>query len=245
MIDAGRPCAWCGTTLVNRKGGWKRPDLTGRISREAAHAIHRKYQTGVSARTLGRELHQVLGYKTPQSCADSICRAFHRHGLPTRDRIEATVLASTKNGLSPRDETTRASRRKAAGLTRRGKHPRPRCEATKTQAPGRGDRCTRPSLPGSRFCQSHDPERRQRVVEVVRHARAQQQRQPLVPWSDVHEQLRPWLAASKYPASSLSRATGVPHGTCSRLLQGQRDQITATLAYRLLAPVRAQIAKAA
>ena len=95
VLEVGWPCAWCETILVKRKGGWKRPDLRSRISEPAARAIHAKYETGVSARTLGRELYQVLGYRTPQTCEAAIGKAFRRYGLHIRGRIEATVLAST------------------------------------------------------------------------------------------------------------------------------------------------------
>lgn len=161
VIDAGRPCAWCGTRVVEKRGGWKRPDLTGRISEPAARAIHAKYQTGISANRLGKELYQVLGYKTPGACALAIGDAFRRHGLPVRGQVAATVLASTRNGLSPRDPRERYARRKAAGLVPSGKRamqPRqPRCKAVKSQAPQKGRQCLRPAMLGSDYCQSHDP----------------------------------------------------------------------------------------
>src|SRR3972149_7053031 len=72
VLDAGYPCAWCDTILVKRKGGWKRPDIHGRISESAARAIHAKYETGTSARTLGRELYRVLGYKSAHGCETAI-----------------------------------------------------------------------------------------------------------------------------------------------------------------------------
>lgn len=79
VLDPGQPCAWCGTRVVEKRGGWKRPDLTGRISEPAARAIHAKYQTGISANRLGKALYQTLGYTTPASCANAIGDAFRRH----------------------------------------------------------------------------------------------------------------------------------------------------------------------
>lgn len=172
VIDAGRPCAFCDTPLVARRGGWKRPDLVGRINETAARAIHAKYLTGVSARTLGRELHQVLGYKTPATCENAIGVAFHRYGLPTRDRVEAARLASTTNGLSPRDWRERYRRRKAAGYTIHLEPLQPRCAGLRSQYPRKGERCRRPALSGSDYCFAHDPERRAEVLAIVEHARS-------------------------------------------------------------------------
>jgi len=172
VLDAGWPCAWCDTILVKRKGGWKRPDIHGRISESAARAIHAKYETGTSARTLGRELYRVLGYKSAHGCETAIGAAFHRYGLPVRDRIAATVLASTTKGLSPRDWHERRRRRLEAGLTLKGQERQAVCEGVKLQSPGKGKRCSRPAVYGSRFCYVHDPERRAEVIAITARMRA-------------------------------------------------------------------------
>jgi plasmid maintenance system antidote protein VapI len=67
----------------------------------------------------------------------------------------------------------------------------------------------------------------------------------MVPWPPVLEELRPWLSAHQHPASRLAEATGVPQGTCARLLKGTRDTITADLARRLLTVVDVEMAEAA
>src|SRR3990172_6921294 len=144
VLDAGWHCAWCDTILVKRKGGWKRPDLHGRISESAARALHAKYETGISARTLGRELYRVLGYKTTNPCEAAIGAAFHRYGLPVRDRIAATILASTTSGLSPRDHRERYRRRREAGLTSKGHERQPLCEGVRLRYPRKGERCSLP-----------------------------------------------------------------------------------------------------
>src|SRR3990172_2861892 len=167
VLDAGWPCAWCDTILVKRKGGWKRPDLHGRISESAARAMHAKYETGISARTLGRELYRVLGYKTANTCEAAIGAAFHRFGLPVRDRIAPTVLASTTRGLSPRDDRERRRRRREAGLTAKMRQRQPVCEGIRLQYPDKGKRCSRPACYGSRFCYVHDPERRAEVIAIT------------------------------------------------------------------------------
>lgn len=170
--DPGWPCAWCDTRLEQRRGGWKRPDLIGRISERAARAIHAKYQTGISARTLGRELYQVLGYKNPRTCEMQIGVAFKRYGLPVRDRIEATRLASTTNGLSPRDWRERYRRRREAGLGIHMEPLQPRCKAVRVCYPRKGEPCRKPAMRGSDYCISHDPARRDAVVANLERARA-------------------------------------------------------------------------
>lgn len=176
VLDPGQPCAWCDTRLVRRRGGWKRPDLTGLITEPAARAIHAKYQQGVSARTLGRQLYQVLGYRTAHSCEVAIGTAFRRYGLAVRDRIDATVLASTTNGLSPRDVQARRRARREAELVVSGERemqPRqPTCHGVRTQAPGKGQPCTRPAMVGSSFCHSHHPDLEQQRNERLAHARS-------------------------------------------------------------------------
>lgn len=181
VLDPGQPCAWCSTMLVRKRGGWKRPDHVGRISETAARAIHAKYQTGVSARTLGRELFEVLGYKSARSCEVAIGTAFSRHNLPVRGRLEASVLASTRDGLSPRDWRERYRRRKAAGYTIHLEPLRPLCKGVRQRAPGKGQPCSKPAAHGSAYCVSHDPERDRARRENLEHARARIRRpQPKV-----------------------------------------------------------------
>lgn len=174
VLDVGKPCAFCETILVRKRGGWKTKSR-GRINERMARAIHAKYEAGWSARKLGQELWQVLGYASAHSCEFAIGNAFRRYGLPVRERIEATILASTSSGLSPRDDRERRRRRREAGLVvsgLRAMRPRqPRCAGVKLQAPGKGKPCSKPSLVGSDFCLAHDPSRRAEVVEIVARAR--------------------------------------------------------------------------
>ncbi len=93
MIDPGRPCAWCDTIVLRRRGGWKRPDLQ-RISRAQALALHAVYRRGVSTREPGRRLHDNLGYSAWQSAAEAIRNAFHREGLPLRTPAEPSLFTT-------------------------------------------------------------------------------------------------------------------------------------------------------
>lgn len=175
VIDAGRPCAWCGEMLVKRRGGWRRPDIHGRINERMAYAIHAKYEQGISARKLGQALYATLGYRSSRTCEAAIGHAFHRYGLPVRGRIEATVLASTSSGLSPRNPRERRRRRREAGLVSSGvraMQPRqPQCEGMRSKYPRKGERCSKPAAVGSRFCWAHDPARREEVARIVTAAR--------------------------------------------------------------------------
>lgn len=236
--EVGAACFWCNATIIRRqRGGWKRPDKTSLINEASARAIHAKYSQGVSARKLAQRLYLVLGYKSPATCEAAIGVAFKRYGLPVRDRIAATVLASTKNGLSPRNDQERRRRRREAGLTSHMQERQPQCAAVKLQPPRKGERCTRPAMEGCEYCCNHDPARRD---ETVARLHTMRERLPVVEhvaFAGVFEQLEPLLAGADHPPATLSRATGVAHATCSRLLKHRPERITVTLAGRLLAPL--------
>lgn len=170
VLDAGRPCAWCDTILVRRRGGWKRPDQTGRISETQARALHLLYQQGRSLNKIAELVWERLGYASRHSCQVALHGAFKRHGLPRRAQVEATRLAVTTDGLSPKDWRERSRRRRAAGLTTKDKQQRqPLCAAVRSQYPRLGEPCSRPAARGSLYCVSHDPERReQRAAHLAR-----------------------------------------------------------------------------
>ena len=66
----------------------------------AAHRLHT--EGGYSIRALGRLLWQRYGYASEKSCANSLSDLFATVGLPARDRIEATRIASTTHGRGAR-----------------------------------------------------------------------------------------------------------------------------------------------
>jgi hypothetical protein len=66
----------------------------------AAHRLH--VEAGLSIRELGRQMWERFGYANEKSCANSLSDLFKRAGLPARDRIEATVAASTTHGRGAR-----------------------------------------------------------------------------------------------------------------------------------------------
>ena len=112
--NPGRPCAWCDTTVIVRRGGWKRPDRrrTSLISRDQALALHRAHENGQSLRALSRLTWETLGYRTPGSCLAGIIAALDREGLRTRDQQTATAVANTKRGGRLPGENKNAYRRR-------------------------------------------------------------------------------------------------------------------------------------
>ena len=151
VLDAGKPCAWCGTRLVERD-----PGSGSRISDAQARVIYAKYQQGWSARKLGRLLFRTLGYASPASCANAIGETFLRLGLPVRGRMKAVVLASTVHGLSPRDKREQRRRRRQAGLNTDTAQPlQPACVGVNERHPRKGLPCAKPARVGSVYCHSH------------------------------------------------------------------------------------------
>jgi hypothetical protein len=246
VTEPGRACAWCDTTIVTlatatrRRGGGKPKGKYAKVTDAQLATLHAVYwRNGLSVRQLANHgdppIWKRLGYATDHACANALHKLLRDRGYELRDRIEATVLASTKNGLSPRDSQERKRRRLEAGLTQKAKARNEQCVAVKQQAPRKGQQCTRPSIDGSMYCQSHDPERVAANVARCATMRARLPAKPMCSWADVRAQLDPWLAGERYPATALARATGVPQATCSRLLKDGPDRITVRLAGRLLA----------
>lgn len=86
---------------------------------------------------------------------------WQRLNLQARDRIEMTVLKSTKHGRAGREQQReggpayakyRREQKRKNGET----HGR-RCEGLRVQYPRKGQPCSRSALDDSEFCHSHDP----------------------------------------------------------------------------------------
>jgi len=93
VLDVGKPCAWCETLLVRKRGGWKRPDRY-RFTRRELQAIHATHMRGPSMRAIARGLWRRLGYASEHSCLGALLDAMHREGLRPRTHSEATALAN-------------------------------------------------------------------------------------------------------------------------------------------------------
>jgi hypothetical protein len=193
-IDAAERCLWCGgrTEQRRRKGGWKRPDLAGsRYSEAQLRALHVFHtRDRISINELARRTFEQVGYKTHGAAATAIGREWKRLGLKSRDRIEQTVISSTKHGRKRRRQTKaeqNAYRRwlsKQRGWKAIKGAGQPTCEGVKEHGTRKGDPCERPAKENSRFCPAHDPE-----TSASRRAHLDQ----------VHAQTRARLAATALP----------------------------------------------
>lgn len=109
--NVGRPCAWCDTPTVKRRGGWKRPDRQ-RFTRQQAEAIAAVHASGVSLRAISRAMYQKHGYKTPQSCLETIRLTLKRDGLAVRPRAAATAANNRARRVRRPDETAQDYKRR-------------------------------------------------------------------------------------------------------------------------------------
>ncbi len=88
---------------TKRSGTWTAPHPLRKLTPEQVAAAHRlHWDGGLSIRELGRQLYERLGYSSAKSCAMALSTAFARAGLHRRDRIAATVAASTTHGRGSR-----------------------------------------------------------------------------------------------------------------------------------------------
>jgi hypothetical protein len=141
-------------------------------------ALHLAHQRGASINSLAKQTFDKVGYKKHHGAAVAISREWKRMGLKARDRIEATVKASTKHGRGARDRDEGAYRRwfkETHGLYR------PTCKGVRAQPPRKGDPCDAPAQEGPEYCFAHDPARRQEVEQILASARLRQARDEMVP----------------------------------------------------------------
>lgn len=73
-----------------------------RIPLRDALAAARQHQAGWSLRAIARLHWRTWGYASPKSALEGLRSAFRTLDVPVRDRVEATVLASTMHGRSRR-----------------------------------------------------------------------------------------------------------------------------------------------
>jgi hypothetical protein len=114
VTDLGRPCVWCDTRTVSKRGGWKRPDLQAksRISPAQAKAIHAAHLNGMSLRAIADTTWETLGYASAHSCLEGIRSAFVREGLKPRTTSDATSLSNRWRSMRLPGETTNEFKRR-------------------------------------------------------------------------------------------------------------------------------------
>jgi hypothetical protein len=178
-IDFDGNCLWCGGLTeqrqVKKRGGWKRPDLAGcRYTEAQLRALHIFHmRDGISINELGKRTYKTVGYKTHHGAAVAISCQWKRLGLQARDRIEQTVLSSTKHGRKRRRQSKAEENAYRRWFKQTNGRYQPACEGVREHPPRKGEPCQRPATKGSRFCAQHDPEtaaRRRAHLDQV-HAR--------------------------------------------------------------------------
>jgi hypothetical protein len=185
--------------------------------------LYELYNAGASVPELPTEHAAAHGYSDLVRFRSVVEYGWKVSGYKLRSNREAELLSRTKM-------TQRCIGVKSAANLRHGQSA--------------GQPCTQRAAAGSRYCFAHDPQRAQdRAATVSRlhegRARAE------VPWSLVLPHLEPLLETRldrlgrklEKPGGALARNTGVPAGTCSRLMRGRKEAITVKLANRLLAPL--------
>ena len=164
LWEKGR-CAWCDTQLTRRPFKRGTPCL---FTDDQLIVLHKAHLRGASIRELGRQLWQQAGYSSPKSAATSISKGFKRLHLPARDRIEATVQASTTHGKGSR--TDKASY-KRWHHRQTGKVRDQRCAAVRTQYPSKGSPCRNMAMASGEYCWAHDPSRAEERDAILKDAR--------------------------------------------------------------------------
>ena len=104
-------------------------------------------------RKIAARLFGQTSYASEAAFRNSLNDQADRHGWKVRDRIAATVAASTTHGLAPRRKVTQAQRDHRRRQRRaRGEVRGVRCEGIVTQRENKGERRSRAALAGSAFC---------------------------------------------------------------------------------------------
>lgn len=136
---------------------------------QAVYLLH--MNAGLSLRELARQGWNTWGYSSEKSALNALSSNLRRMGLEPRNRIEATVKASTVHGLASRkakrDYTPEYAEHRNA-LRRQSQ----RCRGVRGHYPRKGAQCEHFALIGGDFCLQHDPSRREEVLATVAAARA-------------------------------------------------------------------------
>lgn len=186
LTAVDRPDLWHSDELRRwgafRPGGSTQPrryrgrQPAAKMTDQQVRDAHTAYMDGKSLRALARDLWETYGYASPGSCVNALSAFFIRDGLPTRDRIEATIAASTVHGLAGRDARARTDLRFRMHRKRlrreRGEARGVRCSATTQHGECLPRPCRAWALAGKTVCWAHDPDRAEQRVAIVANMRA-------------------------------------------------------------------------
>jgi hypothetical protein len=218
-----RLCAVCGerahVTTENRRYRRTKPNYGLRggpspFSDRDVEQLYVIYTRGeLSVAQIADKVYARFGFADPMRFRSAIEWQWRKRGWKLRTAREAELLVRARRDGKCAAMTTGSD----------GCRPRP---------------CPQRPLKGGAYCFHHDPKHLLDVQVLAARLRAHKPKRDHVPWPSVRAALEPFLAAQgRGPISRLAEATGVPTGTCSRLLLGRRESITVELAQRLLAGV--------
>jgi hypothetical protein len=121
-LDAYRPARLehisAKVRLPGERGRIKRHSRAALLTRDQVYAVHKLHiDGGMSMREIARQGYEQWGYASAKSCLNSVCDLLDSYGLKRRDRIEATIKASTTHGRGARADKAAYKRwhRKAFG----------------------------------------------------------------------------------------------------------------------------------
>lgn len=187
-----------------------------------ARSLHRlHWDDYVSLNELGRRYGAQLDMK-PNVLANQLSYTFKMLRLPVHDRIEMTVRASTKHGNCRRN--AKSSDKKRFLAQQRGEQYDAPCETVTV----RGKPCRHRALLGSKFCHSHDPDKKAAIA--LRLARMRER-------SPIHDPDRvepagplvEILTAYRHAGGTwrqLGRATGLPDPWLSHVAHGRQTNVS-------------------
>lgn len=208
----------------------------GTLSPELLREARRLYEDeGMGFLRIARQLHPQTTAATVNSLCNSLHHAWKVHGWPTRDRVEATRLASWKHGRKVRAGHDEGAYRRWFKETH-GLY-QPTCEGTLT---GRGNPadagrpCTKPTLTGGRFCAQHDPERQAEHAARLARMRAErdERRGPMLPTAPIGA----WLdgLCAERGTTVVAEQLGVHKSRIHQLRRGKVKTISRARAQEML-----------
>lgn len=171
-LNADGVCLFCDEQVLKpvpagRAHGAGSYRMTHKVLREA----YEMYLTGLSMRRVAEAMLHRTTYVNAQTFANQLSDQWRLEGWPVRDRIAATRDASYKHGKGSRKNPDMDHKR--AMRHARGDTQMVQCEAVKTRwGKGRGERCKRWALVGSRYCHNHEPSHREQINTDLARARA-------------------------------------------------------------------------
>lgn len=146
-------CSWCEDKIAQKhKRARYGIGVHSYISTEEFYAkAYERYQELRSIRRVALEAWETTGYKTPESCANSLHEAWVARGWV----LFRKSYSNTKHGKTRRGQIDQAHR--YALRVKRGEIRGVKCAGVRVNHPRKGEPCTLPALKGGAYCRHHDP----------------------------------------------------------------------------------------